>query len=70
MSRTRRIYNKPNRIFGVWVPMIGWVCHWHPYNQWGSVKALDYCHEAKYFRKCRRLQQKTELHRELKMLGI
>ncbi len=33
MSRTKRVYNSPNKLFHVYERVVGWVEYWHPWKE-------------------------------------
>lgn len=63
MSRTRRIYNRPNRIFFKWDVTRGWVPLWHPWRVWccGNPRKVK-----AYQSRQRRQAGKLETRREIK----
>ena len=66
MSRTKRIYNFPNRIFSMWDRDVGWVPFWHPYKEiWKSKNLFE--REWKVH-KWKRQQLKREMNVEIKNL--
>lgn len=69
MSRTKRIYNKPNKIFGIWVRGgIGWQCYWHPYKELDVGKNKCFRSREERVLKWRRQEYHRQMLFEIKNL--
>jgi hypothetical protein len=65
MSRTKRVYNKPNNIFGIWSLSAGWQSYWHPYRELGVGRRKCWLSREERIKKWRRQQAERELRRDL-----